>query len=493
VCLGLFLLGMDLTVLNVAIPDLQRDLAPSMAQVQWIVDGYALMLGGTVLAAGAVTDRIGRRRSFTIGLAVCGAFSILGALAQQPWPVIVARFGMGAGAALLMPATLSIISNLFPESHLRRRAIALWAVVGALGGTTGPVVGGWLVHHFSWHAGFWINVPVTAVAIVLALLVVPESRAPHAQRVDVLGVVLSATGLLTLVWAIIESPARGWTSAPVLAAFTASAVLLTAFISWQARSRAPMLPLSLIRRPQVGMNAAALALMSFALFDALFVITLYLQEVLGYTPWQAGLRTLPMPAAVIVGAAVGLPFQARYGVKTSVVVGLGVVTAAFAVLATTHPSSGYDHLVLFQLIAGFGAGMVGSAGTEAVMAAVPPSRAGLGSAINDATRQVGVALGVAVQGSIITAVSDSRLHTLLTQPGTSDTLRQAADHSILSASSFAEQLPDPFRTQLLGAAREAFIDAMTTAALVAGSVTLLAAAAVCYWLPTTAPTPPLDS
>ncbi|MCL8010676.1 MFS transporter [Streptomyces sp. AS02] len=463
VCLGLFLLGMDLTVLNVAVPDLQRDLNPSMAQVQWIVDAYALVLGGLVLTAGALTDRIGRRRAFMTGLAVCGAASAFGALAEEPGPVVAARCGMGAGAALLMPATLSIISNLFTEPAARRRAIALWAAVLGLGGMTGPVLGGALVEGFSWRAGFWVNVPLVAVTLVLTLRVVPATGSGPTprhggERVDLPGAVLSACGLLTFVWAVIESPAQGWTSTPVLSGFALATALLTAFVVHERRrAEAAMLPLSLLRLPGVVRGAVSLALLSFALYGALFVITLYLQGVLGYTPWQAGVRTLPLAAALAAGSLATPSLMARHGARKPIAAGLALVTVAFAVLAHTGAASGYGRLMVFEVVAGLGAGLVAAAGTEAVMGAVPLSRAGLGSAVNDATRQVGAALGVAVQGSVLSTVITDRLGAAVSAAGPTAVLA-----------------PSP-------AARQAFVDGLTATALTAGAVTLAATLAVIPW------------
>ncbi|MFD3330540.1 MFS transporter [Streptomyces sp. NPDC058701] len=483
VCLGLFLLAIDLTVLNVAVPDLHTDLQPSMSQIQWIIDGYALVLGGCVLATGSLTDRIGRRRAFTTGLLLCATASLLGALAQEPEQVIAARGAMGAGAALLMPATLSIIHQLFPEPELRRRAIALWTAVIGVGGLTGPVLGGWLVEHFSWRAAFWINLPVAAIAITLALILVPESRAPRTP-VDWPSIILSAAGLLALVWAFIESPTHGWTSTPVLTAFGAAALLLTGFIVRQHHARFPMLPIPLLRIPSISMGAAALALMSFACFGALFVVTLYLQGVLGYTPWQAGVRTLPLPAGLVLGAAAALPLGARWGNRLPIVTGLLITTASFAVLATTTATSGYGHLLVFQAVAGAGAGLTVAAATETVMGATPGEQAGLGSAINDATRQVGSALGVAVQGSLLTTLYSDRLSDRLTGTDVPAHLARAATENVLAPLTLAPRLPSPTREHLLTAARESFTEGLTHTALLAGLVTLLTAAAAAYWLPT---------
>ncbi|MCX5611359.1 MFS transporter [Streptomyces sp. NBC_00047] len=499
VCLGLFLLGIDMTMLNVAVPDLQADLQPSMAQIQWIVDGYALVLGGTVLTAGALTDRIGRRRAFVIGLALCAGASLLGALARTPEQVIAARGGMGAGAALLMPATLSTIHNLFPEPQLRRRAIAVWTAVLGAGGLTGPVIGGWLVEHFSWRAGFWINLPIIAITVVLAVLVVPESRG-SGKPVDVPGALTSAAGLLSLVWAFIEAPTRGWTGTPVLAAFGAAGLLLMAFTARQATARHPMLPLSLLRRPSVMVGAAVLALMSFSLFGALFITTLYLQGVLGYTPWQAGLRTLALPAGLVIGAMGSLPLAARWGNRFPIVAGLIVATAAFTFLATTTANSAYGHLVVFQTVAGVGAGLSAAAATETVMGATPGDRAGLGSAINDATRQIGSALGVAVQGSLLVTIHSHRMADRLAGTDVPASLAQTVIHQGqgLTTIATAPTLPDSLREQLLAAARESFVAGLTGTALLAGAVTLLAAVAAtlllssqtCQALPTAAPHAP---
>ncbi|MBB5960615.1 hypothetical protein FHS29_007243 [Saccharothrix tamanrassetensis] len=324
---------------------------------------------------------------------------------------------------------------------------------------------------FSWRAGFWATVPPAVVGIVTALLVVPESRAPRTARVDAPSVVLSAASLLALVWAIIESPGRGWTDTSVLAGYVVAAVLLTAFAARRARARHPMLPPALLRKPRVGMAALALAMMSFALYGALFVITLYLQGVLEYGPWEAGLRTLPLAVALTAGAGTALPLLSRHGEKPPILAGLGVVSAAFIALSTTDADSGYPHVLLFQLVAGFGAGLVATAGTETVMAATPADRAALGSAINDSTRQVGACLGVAVQGSILAAAS---------------TAHPPADASFPDVRTEAEHLPEPLRTRFLDDAREAFIDGMTSAATVAAIVTIAAAALIWRFLPHTA-------
>ncbi|MEU1674576.1 MFS transporter [Streptomyces roseifaciens] len=479
-CVGLFILGMDLTILNVAVPALRSDLHATLAEVQWIVDGYALALGATVLAAGNVTDRVGRRRFFLAGLLLCGAVSALGALSRTPAQLVAARCGMGLGAALLMPATLALISTLHHEAASRRRAIAAWTATGAVGGLTGPLVGGHLVEAFSWRAAFWINVPLTALTAALALVLVPrtEQHTPEAghRSMDTGGLALSAGGFLALIWAVIESPSLGWTHPAVLTAYGLAAALLSAFVRWERRSPHPMLPLPLLRDARIGAGAACLALMSLTLFGALFILTLYLQGVLGCTPSEAGARILPLPGGLAAGALAAPALMSRLGRRPPVVLGLVLVAAAFAVQAGTTPESGYGRVVVFTGVAGIGAGMVACAATESVMGAVPPRRAALGSAINDATRQVGAALGVAVQGSVLTSTYTHDLRTRLggrLPPGPLPLPGATAPHTA----------PGP----LVATAREAFVSAVTTTAFTALAITLVTTLAAWFWLPSEAP------
>ncbi|MEU9097489.1 MFS transporter [Streptomyces sp. NPDC048361] len=497
VCLGLFLLGLDLTVLNVAVPDLRNDLDASMRETQWIVDAYVLALGGLVLTSGGLTDRLGRRRAFVAGLVVCALSSAAGGLVHSPWQVVTARGAMGVGAALLMPATLCIITGLFPEPALRRRAIAVWAAVGGLGGTCGPVIGGWLVERTSWRAAFWINIPIAALTVVLALTLVPAHRplsSRAAPRFDVPGAVLSASGLLVLVWAVIESPARGWTEPLTLCAYGVAALLLAGFLVVEHRGACPVLPLPLVRDARVGTAALVLAMMSFALFGALFVVTLYLQGVLEYTPWQAGLRVLPLPAGLMVGAAVSLGVTARWGERSSVLLGLVTVAGAFGLLAHTSAGSGYGPLAVFLVLGGVGAGLTAAASTACVMNAVPAAQAGLGSSVNDATRQVGAALGVAVQGSLLSSTYTGRLDDAFTHIRTPALPHGVnASDNVLSTVAIAHRLPPEARERLRAAAADAFVHGMERAALAAAVVVLAAAVITLRRLPAGARVDPAPS
>jgi EmrB/QacA subfamily drug resistance transporter len=401
VCAALFLLGLDFTVLNVAVPGLRADLRPTLAETQWIVDGYALALGGCVLAGGALGDRYGRRRAFLAGLALCGAASVAGALGTVPAQLVAARCGMGLGAALFMPATLSTVVHVLREPAARKRAIGIWAAVAGVGAVFGPVAGGLLVERFGWQSAFWLNVPVIAAIGAAALLAVPESRAPEARPLDRPGALLSCAGLLALVWGVIEAPGRGWAGPAVLTSFALAALLLTAFVRRQLRCAAPMVPVRPLRGGPVWPATCALALMSFAMFGAMFLLTLYLQQVRGLSAWQAGLRMVPLSLGLATGALLG-PLLARpLGARVPSAGGLLLIATGFVQLGQLAAGSGDGPVLLFEGLSGLGAGLLAPVATEVVMSAVPVTAAGVGSALNDATRQVGSTLGVAVLGSVL--------------------------------------------------------------------------------------------
>ena len=488
VCSALFLLGLDFTVLNVAIPGLRQELGPSMAQTQWIVDGYALALGGCVLAAGTVSDTYGRRRAFVAGLALCAAASVVGALADGAAHVVVARCGMGLGAALFMPATLSTIAHVFQDAAAdRRRAMSVWAAVAGIGALTGPLAGGWLVEHYTWRAAFWLNVPVALAVIVLALLVVPESRNPHPGRLDLGGAALSCGGLLALVWGIIEAPGRGWTSWPVLVAFAGAAALLTLFFRWEGRSAAPMFPIAVFRRGGVPAAALALALMSFAVFGAMFLLTLYLQQVRGLSAWSAGLRITPLSIGLAVGAGATSLVSKRFGARVPVTAGLFLIAVGCAVLAGLEPGSSDTPVLVFETLAGFGAGLVAPVATELVMSSVPAGVSGIGSALNDASRQVGSTLGVAVLGSVLVTVSADQLEAgAAGQPAVAG--RQAVENLLAGQHSLGAA-HSAFASQAVQQAQEAFVQGMSAAAWIGAAATLFGAAVAWLRLPRRAAAP----
>src|SRR4051794_5006319 len=289
-CLSLVTISLDNTILNVALPTLERELHAGASQLQWIVDAYMLVFAGLLLTAGALGDRFGRRRALTFGLATFGIGSLLAALAPGAGELIAARALMGVGGAFIMPSTLSILTVIFPPAE-RGKAIGIWAGVAGIGIAIGPVAGGWLLEHFDWGAVFLVNLPVVVTALVAGRFLLPESSDPAAPALDPRGFALSTVGLISLVWAIIEAPSRGWTDAGILGAFGLAVVTLAAFVAWELRAPSPMLDVRLFRNPRFSASSVAISLAFFALFGVIFFLTQYMQGVLGYDALEAGIRT----------------------------------------------------------------------------------------------------------------------------------------------------------------------------------------------------------
>jgi EmrB/QacA subfamily drug resistance transporter len=408
-CLSLLVIVVDSTIVNVALPTFSRELHATASGLQWIVDAYTLTFAALLLLAGAIADRYGRHYALAGGLAVFAAGSLAAAFTQTTAELITARAAMGIGGAFIMPATLSIITNVFTDPAERTKAIGLWSAVSGLGVAIGPVAGGWLLAHFSWDSIFLVNLPIVAVALVAGRWLIPASRAPQAGRLDLAGAALSVAAFTVLTYAIIEAPGNGWLSATTLALFGASAVLLALFVAWEARSSHPMLPLHLFRNPRFAGAGASITVMFFALSGVVFLSTQIYQFVLGYSPLAAGVRALPSAAALAVFSPLGAALAKRTGSVVPVALGLTAVTAGLALFATASAASGYGHYVLAMVIITAGIGLSMSAATSASMQELPPALAGVGSAVNDTTRNMGSVLGVAVFGSITASVFASRM------------------------------------------------------------------------------------
>jgi EmrB/QacA subfamily drug resistance transporter len=481
-CLSLVVLGMDNTILNVTLPTLARDLGATASQLQWMVDSYILVFAGLLLTMGAVGDRFGRKLALNAGLLVFAAGSIASAFAGSPEVLIASRAAMGIGAALIMPSTLSIITNIFPPKE-RGRAIGVWAGVAGLGIVLGPVIGGWLLERFWWGSVFLVNVPVVALAILAGRPLVPESRDPNATPLDPIGAALSIAALVALVYGIIQAPEQGWTDPLILGAFALAAVLAVAFIWWERRAEHPMLRIQFFRNPRFSAASGAIAMAFFALFGSVFLLTQHLQFVLGYTPLQAGVRILPI-AALIVAAPLSARLTERIGIKIVVVAGLLIVAGALWLLSTVQLSDGYGKVAAALALLGTGMGLTMAPATESIMGSLPLAKAGVGSAMNDTTRQVGGALGVAVLGSILAASYAAAIQpTLQSAP---PQIAQTAGDSIGAATTIAARL-GPQGQGLLDAARSAFLQGLGDAVQVGAGAAALAALLVLLFLPARPP------
>ncbi|MGH2674156.1 MAG: MFS transporter [Actinomycetota bacterium] len=477
-CLSLVVIGMDNTILNVALPTLARDLSATASELQWMVDSYILVFAGLLLTMGALGDRFGRKLALNVGLLVFVAGSVASAFAGSAEVLIFSRAAMGIGGALIMPSTLSIITNVFPARE-RGRAIGVWAGVAGFGIVLGPVIGGWLLENFWWGSVFLVNVPVVAVAILAGWALVPESKDPHATPLDPIGAFLSIAALVTLVYGIIEAPENGWTDAVTLGAFAIAAVLSVAFIWWERRVKHPMLRMEFFRNPRFSTASAAITLVFFALFGSIFLLTQHLQFVLGYSPLEAGFRVLPV-AVLIVAAPLSARLVEVIGTRIVVFVGLLTVSAGLTLLSTVDVASGYGLVAGSIAVIGAGMGFTMAPATESIMGSLPLAKAGVGSAMNDTTRMVGGALGVAVLGSVLASSYGSAVEPALR--GAPPQIAQAAGDSIGAASTIAAQLGAQGRP-LIEAARAAYIEGMGDAVLVGAAVAAVGAILVLLFLP----------
>ena len=463
--LSLIVVGLDTLILNVALPTLQRELGATGSDLQWTVDSYALAFGGLLLLAGGLGDRFGRRLVLTIGLVVFGVTSVAAALSTSIDGLIAARVGLGVGAALIMPATLSIIKTVFAPAE-QGRAIAIWAGGAAVGIPLGPVIGGLLLEHYSWSSVFWVNIPVVLVALVAGLLLIPESRDSSGARLDLLGAALSTAGLATLVFAIIEAPVHGWTSLTTLGSVAASALLLAAFWAWQQRTTSPLLPPSLVRDRRVGGSVAVIAILAFALYGVLFSLTQYLQFVLRYEPLEAGLRLLPI-VAIVAAAPLGVVLVRRAGFHRTAALGIAAVAIAAGLVAALDVDTPGQALLAVAAI-GIGLGFALPPASDAILAATPADKAGVGSALTDAALQVGGSLGVAVLGSVL--VDEYRDAVAPSLSALPEPAAAAVTDSVAAAQPVAEQLPTETGEALLASVAQAFVDGQQAAMLVATGV-----------------------
>jgi EmrB/QacA subfamily drug resistance transporter len=479
-CLSLMVITLDNTILNVALPTLVRDLDASNSQLQWIVDSYTLVFAGLLLTAGSLGDRFGRKGALQLGLAIFAVGSGLSAFATDPNHLIATRALMGVGGAFIMPATLSILTNVFPAEE-RGRAIGVWAGVSGLGVALGPLLGGYLVEHFGWHEVFTVNLPIVAVALVAGAFLLPRSKDPSAPKLDPLGALLSIAGLTVLVYGLIEAPSRGWTDGLILGCFAAAIVLLGLFALQELRTDEPMLDVSFFKNPRFTAASMAITLVFFAMFGYSFLQTQYFQFVLGYSAAETGLRMLPLALTLMVVAPTSSRIVEKVGTKVVVGTGLGLVSVALVLqLQLTADSSYFDVMWRMMLLA-VGMGLTMAPATESIMGSLPLAKAGVGSAMNDTTRQVGGALGVAIIGSVLSSVYGSKIVDGLSGK-VPDEAVAAAKSGVGSALAIAERA-GAAGTQIADLARDAFVDAMHMGAVVAATAAVAGALVAIVFLP----------
>ena len=482
-CVSLFVIVMDNTIVNVALPTLARELDAGTSSLQWIVDAYTLVFAGLLLAAGGLGDRFGRKGALLAGLALFGAFSAAGALASSTGQLISARAFMGVGAALIFPTTLAIVVNVFTEPRERAAAIGIWTAIAGVGVALGPISGGWLLEHFSWGSVFLVNVPVTLAGIVGTLALVPRSRDPRAPRLDLPGLGLSIAGVTLLVWSLIEAPSHGWISATTIGGIAGAVALLSVFAWWELRTPSPLLDVHLFRNMRFTAASLAITLGFFALFGFIFLVTQYLQLVKGYSALQAGVRTLPFALAMVVAAVTSPKAVQRVGTKLVVAAGLTLMAGGFAIASTNDASTPYSVIATAMILMGFGLGSATAPATESVMASLPREKAGVGSAVNDTTREIGGTLGVAVLGSLMASVYGGRILDALSGTPLPAGLRTAAGDSLAAALQIAGGVGGAAGRGIALAAQDAFVHAFQIGSVVTGAVALGGAVLALLFLP----------
>jgi EmrB/QacA subfamily drug resistance transporter len=478
-CLSLVIVIVGNTSLNVTLPRLVIDLGATSSQLQWIVDSYALVFAGLLLTAGALGDRYGRKGALQIGLVVFGTGAASSAFMHSAGALIGTRAVMGLGAAFIMPSTLSILTNIFPP-HERARAIAIWAGLSAGGAALGPIASGLLLEHFWWGSVFLINAPIVVGALVLGHFLVPKSRDIHHIAFDPVGAGLSIGGLTALLFGIIEAPVHGWSSATTIVSFVLAVALLGLFAGWELRTAHPMLDLRYFRNPRFSAASAAVTLVFFAMFGTFFLMTQLLQLVRGYTPLGAGVFTLPVAVTLMIVAPRSAKLVERFGRNRIMTTGLLIVSAGLAGVSRITVDTPAPFLVVALIVLATGMGMTIAPATTAIMTSLPLGKAGVGSAVNDTTRELGGALGVAVLGSVMAARYQSGIAEAVA--ALPEQARAAASSSLGAALGVADRL-GPAGVGLARAARSAYVDGMSKALVIATAMALLAAFLVHRFMP----------
>ena len=477
--LGTLIVFLDLTVVNTALPAISFDLGASTSQLQWVVDSYVLVLAGLLILAGSIGDRFGRRRWMSVGLVLFGVGSVVGALADSVGTLILGRGIQGLGAAFVLPATLSIVTNTFDRDE-RGKAIAIWTAVGGMGIGLGPAIGGYLVDRWDWSAAFWIHVPVLALALV-GQVVVRESRDPREIGLDIPGAITATLGISTLVFAIIQGAEEGWGDPLIVGSFAAAAALLAAFVAIETRVEYPMLPLHFFRNRDFTGSVLVIGIMFFAGPATFFFLTQFFQIVQGRDPFEAGLLILPNAGAIVVASAMAPKLTEVFGprrlVSASVMI---MVVAAVLFTGVNADWSALTEIAVIMLF-GFGFGLGMPALTDAIMAAVPVEDAGIGSAVNDVSREVGSALGVAAIGSFISSIYKGNIDDRLGGDVDEGTIEIAKEGIGVLAASAPELGSDAGR--VVGEANQAFIDAMNSGFWLSAAVLFAGVVAAATLLP----------
>ncbi|MEZ5231395.1 MAG: MFS transporter [Acidimicrobiales bacterium] len=476
-CLSLLIVIIGNTTLNVALPTLSRVLGATNSQLQWMVDAYSLVFAGLLFTAGTLGDRFGRKGVLQGGLVLFGvATAYCAFVADSAGELIAGRVAMGVAGAMIMPATLSILTNVFPRRE-RARAVSIWAGISGSGAALGPLLTGFMLRHFSWNSVFTVNIPFVLVALAAGVAVVPRSKGEDDAALDPIGAVLSAVGLSTLVFALIEGPTYGWLSPTTLAVGAVGAAVLAVFVAWELRVVEPMLDVRLFRIPAFGTSALVLTLVFFALLGMFFSMSQLMQLVWGYTPLGSAVRMLPVSFVMVLVAPRSAGLAERYGKRRVVAGGMVAMTVGVLIMSMVGVSASYLVLLLGIVVMASGIALAMSPTTDLLMSAVPRDKAGMGSAMNDTTRELGTSLGVAVFGSLLASrYADALAGTVSSLPVQA---REVARGSLGGALQVAGTLEPSRGGSLVAAAKDAWVSGFRLS-LLGGALVIAVAAAIAY-------------
>ncbi|MGV9794808.1 MFS transporter [Gordonia sp. NPDC003422] len=482
-CFAELLVMVDNTIVNVALPTMARDLDAGISGLQWIVDAYTLVFAGLLLTGGYLGDRFGHRRMLITGVIGFAAVSVAAASTQNLAQLIVARGGLGVFAALVFPATLAIITTIFTEASERAAAVGIWAATSGVAVAIGPVLGGWLLEHFSWTSVFWVNVPLGAVALVAILAVVPGTRPEVVAPFDLLGLALSIAGLGLLTYSVIEGPHFGWSDPRTIGGLVVALGLLALFGWREARIDHPILDVRLFTNRRFATAAGMISVAFFALFGFIFLITQFFQAVKGYGPFEAGLRTLPFAVVMAALSPVAMALSHRFGARPVAVTGAFLMSGGFALVEVSSRMSGYWELIIWSMsLMAAGLAFISGPCTQLIMDSLRPEQAGAGSAVNDTTREIGGTLGVAVLGSILTSAYVAGVGNRLSDIGVPREAREIAEQSVMAGGAVADQAPSAVADTVRAAIQDVFMDGLHNAVWAAVAITAFAGLAALYLL-----------
>jgi MFS transporter, DHA2 family, multidrug resistance protein len=484
----ILLISLDQTVLNVALPTLVKDLHPSNSGLQWIADSYTLTNAVLLLPGGALGDRYGRRLMFVVGAAIFGGGSLGCALVHTTGSLIAMRAITGVGAACLMPATLSILVATF-VGHRRAQAIGIWAGVGGIGASAGPLLGGYLLQHFWWGSVFLINVPIAVVAIAGAFYGVTEGKSATPAALDPVGVLLSAGGFGALTYALIVAPSKHWGSSTVIGVLVASVVLLSVFLWWDGRRADPLFDLELFRNPMFSAGLGAVTALFFAMFGVSFLISQYIQFVQGADVLSVGLRFLPLALGSLVASNLAPRLARHFGLRPVLMTGMGGIAAGLGIFATLGVTSTYLPVGIAFAFIGSGMGLSIAPASNAVVSALPAAKVGAGSGLRSMVQFLGGSFGVAIIGSLANSRYRSRMDSAFQGPlsGVPQSARPTVSEQVGQAIIAAKKLPSGVAQKVVTVADRSFVSGMHLSALVALVIVVLSAIAVGAYIPTHLP------